>query len=113
MATTQERAEQARRANAARIKAEIAQVHERQRRWEEGGREEWLAAHDFPRCEHGLSLSAICEPCRGWEVPSSAFKPDSDPAPKVRICRQCGGSGAASRSGLDLCAACWGSGRDD
>jgi DnaJ-class molecular chaperone len=79
--------------------------------------DEWLAAHDYPRCPHGLSLYAICEDCRAWEVPASNRNDTPDTPPKDR-CGACNGSGLATTHARDpieddVCPYCAGEGKAD
>lgn len=105
------RIEAGNRARREREVARRAEIQSLQEAWENGGREKWAADHAEPECEHGNPPHSNC--CRDWETPTSAYDPNSPPALKVKRCRRCGGSGASDRSGVDLCAACWGSGHDD
>lgn len=94
-----------------RVNTEREALLARQHAWENGGREAWLKAHDYPRCEHGLHTLAICEDCRGFEVPASAFSVDGPDAKPIERCPVCGGSGS---EGDDICPGeCWGSGKGE
>lgn len=83
---------------------ETEYLHRRQTEWENGGRQAWIEAHDYPRCPHGVSTFAICEDCRGFEVPSSNVLEDGQVRER---CPHCLGGVV---DGNDACQRCWGSG---
>lgn len=80
--------------------------------------DDYLASRSRDEIREERELAATLALARRWEVPASAYDPNSpEPDQRSEPCSHCHGTGIArafGRDGVeDACAACWGSGDDD